>query len=155
MLRYFPIMKTPIMKTIHRSTCCAVVLTCAFNALAHDGHRHDDSSVEVELEFEEPPLNWLPPTEVSTDHPLVGHLLDAARRELWEALSLEVVALGDTLFHAQEVDAPFEIHLVEVEVVGTPHLHEHSEIGWFTLDEMAEMSLTPADARFVAHISPR
>ena len=45
MLRYFPIMKTPIMKTIHRSTCCAVVLTCAFNALAHDGHRHDDSSV--------------------------------------------------------------------------------------------------------------
>ena len=47
--------------------------------------RHDDSSVEVELEFEEPPLNWLPPTEVSTDHPLVGHLLDAARRVLgWQ-----------------------------------------------------------------------
>lgn len=82
-------------------------------------------------------------------------MLDAARRELWEELSLEVVALGDTLFHAQEVDAPFEIHFVEVEVVGTPQLHEHSEIGWFTLDEMAEMSLTPADARFVAHISPR
>lgn len=33
------------MKTILRSTCCAVALTCVFNALAHDGHRHDNSSV--------------------------------------------------------------------------------------------------------------
>jgi phosphatidylethanolamine-binding protein (PEBP) family uncharacterized protein len=32
------------MKTILHSTCCAVALTCAFSAFAHDSHRHDNSS---------------------------------------------------------------------------------------------------------------
>lgn len=40
--------------------------------------RHDDPSLEVELEFEEPPLDWFPATEVNADHPLVDMLLDAA-----------------------------------------------------------------------------
>ena len=44
--------------------------------------RRDDPSLEVELEFEKPPLNWFAPTEVDANHPLVGILLDVAQHVL-------------------------------------------------------------------------
>ena len=34
------------------------------------------------MEFEEPPLDWIPPTEVSADHPFIPVLLEAAQRVL-------------------------------------------------------------------------
>lgn len=40
--------------------------------------RETDSELDLEISFEDPPLNWISPTEVSADHPLVGALLDAA-----------------------------------------------------------------------------
>jgi acetylornithine deacetylase len=40
--------------------------------------RRDDPSLDVVLEFEEPPLDWFPPTEVNAGHPLVDILLDVA-----------------------------------------------------------------------------
>jgi acetylornithine deacetylase len=44
--------------------------------------RSDDPELRVELEFEAPPLDWLPPTEVPADHPLVQALLRAAEQVL-------------------------------------------------------------------------
>ena len=76
-------------------------------------------------------------------------MLEAARRELAEELSLDTVSVGDTLFSAHDDGARFVIHFVEVVAHGNPVAKEHLDVGWFTLDELATMSLAPADARFV------
>jgi acetylornithine deacetylase/succinyl-diaminopimelate desuccinylase family protein len=47
-----------------------------------DSRRRDDPELRVELEFEQPPLDWIPPTEVPADHPLVTALLNAAEEVL-------------------------------------------------------------------------
>jgi acetylornithine deacetylase len=47
-----------------------------------DSLRAKDPELNVETEFEAPPLNWLPPTEVAADHPFVGNLLGSAERVL-------------------------------------------------------------------------
>lgn len=44
--------------------------------------RQEMPGLEVELEFESPPLDWFPPTEVSTTHPLVDQLLQASEQVL-------------------------------------------------------------------------
>ena len=41
--------------------------------------RERDSELDLEILFEDPPLNWMSPTEVSADHPLVGSLLSASK----------------------------------------------------------------------------
>jgi len=47
-----------------------------------DAIRRDDPGLRVELEFEQPPLDWTPPTEVPADHPLVHALLLASEQVL-------------------------------------------------------------------------
>ena len=47
-----------------------------------DSIRRDDPELRVELEFEHPPLDWLPPTEVPADHPFVVALLTASEQVL-------------------------------------------------------------------------
>lgn len=47
-----------------------------------DRLRQADPQLTVELEFEPPPLDWIPPTEVPADHPFVGALLHAAESVL-------------------------------------------------------------------------
>ena len=84
---------------------------------------------------------------------------DAATRELDEELGLRVVSLGALLLSVDEPGAPFLIEFYETAVSGTPRALEHSDIGWFTADELVRMDLAPADARFArsvaAALSPR
>jgi acetylornithine deacetylase len=47
-----------------------------------DTIRRDNPGLRIELEFEQPPLDWTPPTEVPPDHPLVHALLRAAEQVL-------------------------------------------------------------------------
>jgi acetylornithine deacetylase len=47
-----------------------------------DTLRRDDSELRVELEFEQPPLDWMPATEVTVDHPFVTALLSASEQVL-------------------------------------------------------------------------
>lgn len=47
-----------------------------------DAIRRDHPDLRVELEFEQPALDWTPPTEVSPEHPLVAALLGAAEQVL-------------------------------------------------------------------------
>ena len=44
--------------------------------------RRDDPDLNVEMEFEQPPLDWIPPTEVPADHPFVAALLISAQQVL-------------------------------------------------------------------------
>ena len=89
-----------------------------------------------------------------------GKLLDgedwlaAARRELAEELRIEVVSVGAVLFTAMDPDSPFGIHFVEVEVASpsVPEALEHSEVGWFTADELHALPMAPADAEMVSRL---
>ncbi|MBC7854508.1 MAG: M20/M25/M40 family metallo-hydrolase, partial [Pirellulaceae bacterium] len=47
-----------------------------------DSIRRDDPELRVELEFEQPPLDWIPATEVPADHPLVAALFTASEEVL-------------------------------------------------------------------------
>jgi mutator protein MutT len=76
-------------------------------------------------------------------------LLTAADRELTEELGLRAIMAGAVLYSSSDGDSPFVIHFVEVEAEGDPVPIEHSEVGWFTLAELAALPLAPADARFV------
>ena len=78
---------------------------------------------------------------------------NAVRRELAEELALQVIELGPVLFSASDEGAPFVIEFVETTAEGTPVLHEHSELGWFTADELRALPLAPADALFVSWLA--
>jgi len=43
-----------------------------------DSFRQQNPSAQIAFEFEKPPLDWFPPTEVPPDHPLIEVLLHAA-----------------------------------------------------------------------------
>jgi hypothetical protein len=62
---------------------------------------------------------------------------------------LRAVTAGALLFSAVDGDSPFVIHFMEVEAEGEPVALEHSEVGWFTPEELTALPLAPADARFV------
>ena len=80
-------------------------------------------------------------------------MLEAARRELAEELSVSTNGIGRTLFSSRDGDAPFVIHFVEVEIDGEPMPHEHSEVAWFTPSELVRLPLAPADAAFVGELN--
>ncbi|MCH7532833.1 MAG: (deoxy)nucleoside triphosphate pyrophosphohydrolase [Gemmatimonadetes bacterium] len=80
-------------------------------------------------------------------------MLEAARRELAEELSVSTNGIGRTLFSSRDGDTPFEIHFVEVEIEGEPVPHEHSEVAWFTPSELGRLPLAPADAAFVRELN--
>lgn len=77
---------------------------------------------------------------------------DALARELREELSLEVTAVGSTLFEAVDPGTDFRIAFVEVRVEGRPVTHEHDAVAFVTPTEMAGLPLAPADRRFVEEV---
>jgi 8-oxo-dGTP diphosphatase len=76
----------------------------------------------------------------------------AVRRELAEELGLETLRVGALLRSESDPQSPFVIHFLETEVEGIPRAAEHSEVGWFTPDEMAALPMAPGDARFVSRL---
>lgn len=74
---------------------------------------------------------------------------DAARRELAEELDLEVTSVGHRLHRVADTAPRFVIHFHPVAVTGDPRAIEHTEVGWFSLDELLGKELAPADERFV------
>jgi mutator protein MutT len=79
--------------------------------------------------------------------------LEAVTRELDEELGLEVVSLGALLLSVEDSGGSFVIEFYETVVSGTPRALEHSEVGWFSADELARMDLAPADAWFARTVS--
>jgi 8-oxo-dGTP diphosphatase len=81
-------------------------------------------------------------------------LLAAARRELGEELDLAVSRLGRELFRARDPGSRFLVLFVEVEAAGVPRRLEHSELGWFSPDDLTRLELAPTDALFVRSALP-
>lgn len=80
---------------------------------------------------------------------------EAARRELAEELGLRVVAVGERMLALPDEASTFVIEFYPVEVSGEPEPFEHDEVGWFAIEQMADMPLAPADATFVSWLSRR
>lgn len=80
---------------------------------------------------------------------------DAVRRELAEELELRAEAVGDVLLSAADEGSPYVIEFIAASAEGTPVLHEHSDVGWFTPEELHALALAPADARFAAWLRER
>lgn len=77
-------------------------------------------------------------------------LAEAARRELEEELSLELVsAAAKPVFTADDPGHPFRIHFLPVAARGTPILHEHDAVAWVSIPAGNDYDLAPGDARFM------
>ena len=78
---------------------------------------------------------------------------EAARRELAEELGVGVAGLGPRLHTVQDEGSPFVIEFFDTTIEGSPVACEHDALGWFTVEELRDMALAPADAHFVAQLS--
>nr|ABC25430.1 nudix family protein, MutT subfamily [uncultured marine bacterium Ant4D5] len=78
---------------------------------------------------------------------------EAAHRELKEELSVVVTAVGERLTTIREEGSPFVIEFYPVVVEGEPKAIEHKEVRWFSLDELSEYSLAPADTAFATWLA--
>ena len=73
----------------------------------------------------------------------------AARRELREELGVNVIDVGDEEFPIHDPDSPFLIVFAPVRITGEPECHEHIELKWGRLSELALLQLAPSDRRYV------
>ena len=80
---------------------------------------------------------------------------EAARRELFEELELQADEVGLLLMSVDDGGSPFVIDFFQVSVSGTPEALEHSEIGWFSLDELRDLPLAPGDTEYFEWLSER
>ncbi len=78
--------------------------------------------------------------------------LEATGRELGEELGMGVAAMGNLLLTVGDEGSSYVIHFLEVHASGDPLPTEHTAVGWYTPDELAELPLAPADARFVSRL---
>lgn len=81
-------------------------------------------------------------------------LLDAARRELAEELSLQVLRVAAVLFARRDPGSAFVIEFAEVTATGEPLALEHDELRWLTRDEILGLELAPADRAFAEAALP-
>ncbi|MGA7765294.1 MAG: M20 family metallopeptidase [Candidatus Sulfotelmatobacter sp.] len=68
-----------------------------------DACRKDDPSLEVELEFAPPPLDWIAPTEVNSDLEIAGALADASHRVLGFRPPFGIYPAGTDATHFQNI----------------------------------------------------
>ncbi|MEX2526266.1 MAG: (deoxy)nucleoside triphosphate pyrophosphohydrolase [Gemmatimonadota bacterium] len=79
---------------------------------------------------------------------------EGVTRELREELDVEVTAVGEVMFSRRDPGSAFVIHFLQVEIRGEPRALEHSQVGWFTVEEASRMRLAPSDAAFLKELAP-
>ena len=77
---------------------------------------------------------------------------DAVQRELWEELGVRSSSNEKPLFEIQDDASQFLIAFLSAQIEGEPQCLEHSELGWFTVTQLAQLSLAPSDRKFVEFI---
>ena len=76
-------------------------------------------------------------------------LTAAIARELSEELRLEVLHTGALLGTVEDLTVGVVVNFLEVEVKGVPNAIEHQCVDWFTLTDLTDLPLAPADREFV------
>jgi mutator protein MutT len=74
---------------------------------------------------------------------------DAAQRELWEELGVEVTGIEVPEFTILDPGSAFEIAFVRVTIAGVPECREHIALQWGAPVELSQLPLAPSDRRFV------
>lgn len=74
---------------------------------------------------------------------------NAACRELREELGVKVVDVGHEEFTIRDPDSPFLIAFAPVWITGEPQCHEHVELRWVSLRDLASLPLAPTDRCYV------
>jgi len=74
---------------------------------------------------------------------------DALKRELREELDVAVVRIGACRFKVREPATPYRIAFYDAVISGQPRVLEHSGIDWLSPDQLNNVTLAPADRRFV------
>ena len=87
-------------------------------------------------------------------------LLEAARRELQEELSVQVVRVGQIYLALHDPGSEFVIQFTDVEIEGIPAAVEHQELAWINPRAILSYSLAPSDRKFAeywldGHLTPR
>lgn len=72
----------------------------------------------------------------------------ATRRELAEELGVRTTTVHEEIGRFQDAGSPFLIHFLRVEIEGSPCAHEHEQLGWFSLADLRDLPLAPADRAF-------
>lgn len=75
--------------------------------------------------------------------------LEAAQRELDEELGVQVLSVGPALFSIADPGSEFVISFVPTVIEGEPQCHEHLDLKWMHLEEVASLPLAPSDCQFV------
>ena len=72
-------------------------------------------------------------------------------REIHEELGVEVECLGELAVICHDYpEKSVELRFLECRILaGAPHGREGQAVGWFSLDEMAGLTLAPADVVFL------
>lgn len=87
---------------------------------------------------------------------LDGETYEAAtRRELTEELGVRTTMVHGEIGSFRDEASEFLIHFLQVDIDGEPFAHEHEQLGWFSLAEMRELPLAPADKAFVCLLADR
>lgn len=73
----------------------------------------------------------------------------AARRELREELGVEVIEVGDEELRVRDPHSPYLIIFAPVSIFGEPTCHEHIDLRWGRLNELALLPLAPSDRSYV------
>ena len=73
----------------------------------------------------------------------------ATRRELTEELGVRTTTVHGEIGCFQDEGSPFLIHFLRVEIDGAPFAHEHQQVDWFSLADLRNLPLAPADEAFV------
>ncbi len=73
----------------------------------------------------------------------------ATRRELVEELGVRTTTVHAEIGRFQDEGSPFLIHFLRVEIEGAPFAHEHQQVEWFSLADMRDLPLAPADKALV------
>jgi 8-oxo-dGTP pyrophosphatase MutT (NUDIX family) len=76
--------------------------------------------------------------------------LEAARRELWEELGVEVTGVGPVAFSVPDPGSDFVIEFLPVAIRGEPECLEHMAVEWREEEELLSLPLAPSDRRYVA-----
>lgn len=75
-------------------------------------------------------------------------ILSAARREIREELSLQVLGVRGQSVPMDDPASDYTIEFVATVTQGDPEPLEHEEIAWVPLDEVTDYDLAPADRTF-------